>query len=232
MSVIGQPSDYSEMFKRTFLCTLCLGVLCTLALAWVSPAARTVLDSWTTTIDVGPIKNVKLLYAIIPLGLAGLMRAFAFHDRVSDLFNIRQHFDVEHILLPLARHLNVKLTTARIADIRDRRKRLMSQVFYKYASSTKPVIDPHYIRTALDRWGWFWVCMEAVFVLIVYAIAAMIFASFALAVVLLAGSAGALAIGVMFWPKMISIAEQEVSEILSDTQRRTEIEEHFNALPS
>lgn len=38
----------------------------------------------------------------------------------------------------------------------------MLQVFYKYASALKPEIDGQLVRTALDKWTWFWILLESV----------------------------------------------------------------------
>jgi hypothetical protein len=38
----------------------------------------------------------------------------------------------------------------------------MGACFYKYASSTKPELDPHTITLALDNWSWYWILLEAI----------------------------------------------------------------------
>jgi hypothetical protein len=76
MSLVSQPQSYSDMLKRIFAATLTAGVLSTLALASVSPAVHTFLESWSVGVRIGIFDSVKALYVLIPLSLAVLSRVF------------------------------------------------------------------------------------------------------------------------------------------------------------
>ena len=48
---------------------------------------------------------------------------------------------------------------------------IMSQVFYKYASSTNPVIDSHSIILTLNEWCWYWILLDSTLILLLVGIA-------------------------------------------------------------
>lgn len=84
------------------------------------------------------------------------------HDKISDIFGIRSHFDTYEILLPLA-----FLSNSDPIDIqRMRRERedsyIMYDVFYEYASQYKDdcEIPYHFVTEALDNWCWYWISLE------------------------------------------------------------------------
>jgi len=94
--------------------------------------------------------------------VGAIARSIRLHDRISDVFRIRLRFDVDYLLLPLARDSGANVGALSMAKLRKERGRLMAKTFYKYASSTDPVIDKHLIYQALDWWSWYWVLVEAV----------------------------------------------------------------------
>ena len=43
----------------------------------------------------------------------------------------------------------------------------MSSCFYRFASSTNPVIDSHYITLTLTEWCWFWTVLDTLIMFII-----------------------------------------------------------------
>ena len=113
---------------------------------------------------------------VIAFALAAVAYVAKLHDRVSDLFGIRARFDVNEILKPSALATGTPLSPSQIQKLRAKRLDLMGPVFYKFASSGKPIIDPHYITMALTQWSWYWVVIELNVVVGLVAIA-LLFAS-------------------------------------------------------
>lgn len=108
------------------------------------------------------------LPAINPLGIlfAAILTLLAYvmqlHDRLSDFFRIRQRFDINCILLPLAVLTGATLSSNKLNCLRTNRDTLMRAVFYRFASSSseRPLVDRHDIQHALSAWSWFWIMVE------------------------------------------------------------------------
>src|SRR4030095_485345 len=163
MKIIGQPDSYSDILVRVFVFTLASGFVYTALLAHASPAFRNLLDSISTTADLGPLKGIKALSVFIPLVIAVASRAILLHDRISNRLKLRQTFDTLHILFPLAEGAGFALTeTCREQLIVDR-KPAMYATFYPFAGFANAVIDHQLVRTAADNWGWFWAAVESIF---------------------------------------------------------------------
>jgi len=134
--------------------------------------------------QAGPMEAIaSLLPAVAKLNLTGLILAIfvtticyaiTLHDRISDLLEIRKKFDYQHILLPLAKLVNVRLSAAQKIRIQENQDSLMRQVFYKFASSRakNPIVDKHDIERALEAWSWFWIMVEAIPFAVVFGIVA------------------------------------------------------------
>ena len=153
---------------------------------WAANFLVTIGCLWLLRIYVGPIdealKHLDATPAVpvfgtvtIPFGtfvVAFLISIFSagikLHDKISDALRIRSEFDIRWILIPMALLSGAALTTAQFEKLKIDARRLMGEVFYTYASSTagKQVIDEHAITQALTCWSWYWVCVEAIAVLI------------------------------------------------------------------
>jgi hypothetical protein len=157
-------------------------------------------------------------------------RAIKLHDLISDICGIRQRFDVHNILMPVARAIGAQVTTS---QLKNNRRQLMAEVFYKYISKDTgtSVIDRHYTTMAFDQWSWYWILLE---MSIVSAITA--------GVLLFAGAPFTAAILLILilltlWALRViralcsKYASQQVHEILSDDNRKREVEGIFRALP-
>jgi hypothetical protein len=223
MSLIGQPESYSDMLKRIFAATVTVGVLCTFALAAVSPAVRTFLESWNAETSIGILDSVKALYVLIPLLLAILARVFLLHDKISDLLRIRRRFDLENILRPLAEGIGFPTAGPKWEQIEGDRDLAMRRTFYRYASLKDPKIDVQLVRTAGDRWAWFWCTVEPLIILLMAgSIFAVLGAWFQLFVVL-AAMAVLILTGFLLWPQLRTGARNQVGEILNNENWKGEM---------
>jgi hypothetical protein len=227
MKIFGQPKSYSDMLERIFYFTLGIGFCCVFWLSTSSPSVKDILDSISMETDIGIIKGVKALYVIIPLLVAIISRIIRLHDKISDLFLIRQNFDTKYILIPMARQVG---STASSFVIKKNRVNMMYKVFYQYAGFKDPVIDAQLTRSALDNWGWYWVTLEAACLFLITMVIFLIidkitqfFVSFVIGLFLIAFS---------FYQYKVCIgsATAELNAILYDDNRKKAIFDSFSIL--
>jgi hypothetical protein len=228
MSLIGQPESYSDMLKRIFAATLAVGIICTFAVAWVSPEVRKFLDSWDAEAGIGILKGVKALYVLIPLLLAVLTRVFLVHDKVSDLLGLRRRFDIQDILKPLAEGVGFPTAGTRWLEVRTNRDLLMRRTFYPYASFKDPKIDGQLVRTSADRWAWFWCTIEPQVVLLITGIIFAVIAAWIHLVIVLSVMVILAVIALILWPQLKTGANAQVADILTREDWKTEIRAAFN----
>jgi hypothetical protein len=224
MSLIGQPESYSDMLKRIFTATLAMGVLCTFALAAVSPAVRTFLEGWSVEISIGFLDSVKAFYVLIPLGVAILSRVFLLHDKVSDLFGIRRRFDLENVLRPLAEGVGFPTAGTNWKRIEESHDLAMTRTFYRYASFRNPKIDVQMVRTAADRWAWFWCTVEPHIILIISGLIAVALGAWSLLLCILVSMIVLILISFLLWPQLRAGARNQVAEILDNGGWRAEVQ--------
>jgi hypothetical protein len=208
----------TKIMEFTFVITLVL--VAVVASNW--PALWNWLHPrWLTIrIQVLGIENIPTAYAVAALLIALAALISKLHDKVSDLFGIRE---LNEILIPLAGGTGIPVDLAKRERFIKSRDQIMGRVFYRYASSTKPDIDAHLVWTALDKWSWFWISIEATTI-----------GTIALAVlILLHAFTSAAWVGAFVFLGTLSAtqinracasaAHHEVNEILSDGQRRSDI---------
>jgi hypothetical protein len=162
MTVFAQPTSYSEMLTKIALFTFGVTLLLTILIAGQSSEVATTLDALDFKVKVWVFESIKVGW-VVPAAIVALFaRIIKLHDKVSDVFRIRENFDITEILVPLAGGVDVLVDVDRLTKLRLRRSEIMRHVFYKYTSSLKPEIDGQLVRTALDKWTWFWILLEAV----------------------------------------------------------------------
>ena len=164
MKTLAQPESYSGILQRIFLFSITTGIICTFLLANSSPIVNTIIHSLKTKVNYGPLKNIEILYLLIPLIIALVSRIIKLHDRISDVFRIRATIDTKFILIPLCERSGVALTPRLKKAIKKNRKKYMYKTFYPYASFLNPSISKQLVRTAADNWGWFWALLESSFI--------------------------------------------------------------------
>lgn len=158
--------SYSEMLTKVATWTFFVSLAVTVVLRVRWPLIDAGLGTLSPQI---PVAGVELpLGTLAPAFVMALIsRVVKLHDRLSDLLGIRRRFDRQEILLPLAAMSGAILTPTQVERIDAARNNLMGQIFYAYASSdpSKSKIDPHYVTMALDQWSWYWILLEALFVI-------------------------------------------------------------------
>lgn len=232
MNPFSQPKNYNEMLIKIMVFTFFISLVLVAVVADDLPTVWKFLHpTWLTfTIDALGLKNVPTSYLIVAFVISFAARVSKLHDRVSNLFGIRERFDVHEILTPLAGGVGIPIDLTKLETLIGRRRQIMGDVFYRYASSTNPAIDQHLIWTALDKWSWFWICIEGTTI-----------GTFAFVLLLSAGSFRSAAFVGMatllgtFVATQInrgcaSTAHSEVREILKDAQRRNDVEAALRAL--
>ncbi len=224
--------DYPKMLNKIALATFTGAILAIWLLRYEVPALDNLLKPLSVPIKVFGDVNLPLGTILPALVVAALSRMFKLHDRISDIFRIRQRFDVGEILFPMAIASGASLSENQIRAIKKNRVSMMYKVFYKYASSTpgKAVIDSHYITMALDQWCWYWIVLELVFLGFVLAVTLWITARYSLAAVFL--GVVLVGIGVLQFIRSLcsDYALQQVEAILDNSTRRLEVAEAFRAL--
>jgi hypothetical protein len=231
---LAQVKDYPSMLNRIFLFTSLAGSIATWIVRRHFECADNVLKALDINVDLPYLKEVKLLGYVLPgVALGFLARTIRLHDRISDVLRIRERFDVDEILLPLARGSEFPVGTLSMDQLRNSRRALMGRVFYRYASSTDAKIDKHLIYEALDWWSWYWVIVEALAVFIPTGIVLWLaepkwHAWIVLAVCIVAG----LVCLPFFRSHCARYAGAEVREILDDATRKAEVNSGFRAVSS
>lgn len=230
--IFSQTKDYSEMLNKIGFCTFSISVALTVIIGNVSPMASNFLKSINIPVKFWLFEEgIPILYVVLPFLIVFLItRPIRLHDKVSNLFGIRKSFDINNIIIPLAKGSKVVIDGISLKQLEDKRQSLMRRVFYKYAGSYEPKIDKQLVIQALDSWFCLWILIEAITVGVV---AVIIMFVLGLIKVALITSLVALFSTIFVIPILKScsrIAQSEVEDILSDPERRAEIKHTFNEI--
>jgi hypothetical protein len=232
MNPFSQPKNYDEMLTKIMIFTFCISLVFVALVAHSWPTLWNALHpSWLTLkVDVLGLKDVPTAYLIMAFLISLAARISKWHDRVSDLFGIRERFDLHEILTPLAGGVGVPVDLSRRDHLLAHRRKIMGDVFYRYASSTNPSIDKHLIWSALDKWSWFWICIEGTTVEAIALIVLLSLGAFRSAALIGPIVFATTLVATQINRACASLAHSEVGEILKDAQRRTEIAAALGAL--
>jgi hypothetical protein len=235
LNPLAPVTDYYSMLNRIFVFTWLWACLATWIVRLYYEPLDQLLKKLDFPIDILGLKEMKILGYIVPgLVVSVLARMVKLHDRISDVLRIREQFDLYEIILPLARGAGVSVGKLTMDQLRRHRGKLMSQVFYRYASSTDPKIDKHAIYQALDWWSWYWVFVEMLAVLLPTGTLLLFFGSSSWPGLLLLVACAAVILIILpfFRVRCSQHADYEVDLILTDQTRKQEIEQAFSALPN
>lgn len=232
------PTDYSEMLKKlagllfweTYIVTFVLRALPDIDQAL--SAIETYGKIGEALSNIENYESFNISGIAIALFVAGLAYMFQLHDRVSDLFGIRQRFDIAHILKPLARMTGANLSESQLGKLSENRDPIMRMVFYKYASSkaTSPLVDKHDIHHALNAWSWYWMSIEAVVLLLVAAIICLSFGAMKFALGFGLFMAGYLVVGTLQYLRLPGYAQPQIDSIAANSEAAAFIKREFDAL--
>lgn len=233
MFLFSTPENYKEMLQKIALFT-CISAFIHLFL--LSKEIQKVKEfiNWNDklTLDLSII-SLPIIFVGIGLGIGVLSLMLHLHDRISDVLQIRKNFDVKYVLKPMLIQSNASRGRNYIGIIKENRKILMGDVFYKYATSTNPSIDRHLITKALANWTWFWIVIESSLLTIISLGISLFFGSNKLIIYFMIS----FLIHIMFALLLFYFSTQnikpQIKEILSDPIRKQDIKEKFeNALRS
>lgn len=228
-TVSNYPSMLNKIATYVFMISLSLLALIRNRI----PAIEQFLAQYNYEIPINEYWQVPIGTIFPALIIALLSRILKLHDRISDLFGIRQRFDVQNILFPLALAVSPNLFLTQIKLLNERRTELMARVFYKYVSATpgKAVIDSHYITLALDQWSWYWIVLEGLTLTFFTSLILLFSGDATLSAILLII---VLIAGVTLLPWITKLcaryALDEIEHIIADQDRKNEIEKVFRAL--
>lgn len=228
MNIIGQPASYSEMLERIFITSVATGIACTYVLAQASPEFKNIMNSLDNLATISFLHDIKVLYILIPIVIAVFSRMARLHDKISDVLRIRQYFDVRFLLIPLTKGSVVAINNRLEKRIKSDRRKVMSAIFYPYASFITPVIDSQLVRTAADNWGWFWVLIESSFLIFITTVVLIILKQWCLMKYCLIAIGVELVFMKFLWIACKNSARRQVEAILNDQNRRESIQQYFN----
>jgi hypothetical protein len=230
MTIIRRPESYDDTLERIFWCSLGTGCVCTYLLASAWPSLRALIESVKGEAEIGPVNGLPTMLVFIPLVFALVSRMVCLHEWISRVLRIRATFDNKSILFPLCQRSGVALSGALMKEIKHRRDLAMSEVFYKYASFTDPKIDTHLVRTAADRWGWFWVLTESSFLLSATLLVLYFWPGRISPDVLLCALLLEFLLMLYFLRACISSAGSQVGAILAEPERKRAVSDYFSSL--
>jgi hypothetical protein len=231
MFPFDRPSSYGEMLNKIGIFTF----LSTLGLTWVvahfSPPVAAFLKSETTTVEIMTLK-IPLLYVVPAAIIAIFARIVRLHDRISDMFGIRERFDLNRILIPLCQALQIPVDNNFREKLRNQRTSIMARTFYRYASFEEPKISKALVLGSIDRWTWYWISLELCAVLAIagavllglhaYVGASVVFVTLVVAVLVFS----------TYYSVCGRLADAQIEEILDDGQRAAELRAEFERLRS
>lgn len=229
LPIFSTCKNYGETLSRLAGFALYEGFLLALFLRQIPIVDR----AFHVSVGIPAIDNDPIwVCAAIGLSAAFASRIFKLHDRISDILRIRQQFDTNHILAPLAAGVGFTPSANQRTDMVRRRDELMRLVFYKYTSSRNPqtLVDQHEIEHAIDGWSWFWWPVEAMGLLSAAIVVTLAMARLDLAIVLFAVTAMCALLAYAQYPRLIRLARPQIDAILNDAPARSDILKHFNAL--
>ncbi len=227
MWIFNTPENYTEMIEKisksvSFILFFMLYIFCQI---------NANFSNLLKTFSFGAIYNfagIELNLAIIylPLAMGILEHMFKIHDVISRMLRIRKQYDRKVIVYGILSATGIcydkVISNAQVGKI-------MSFAFYKYASSTSPVIDKHYITLALNEWCWFWIvldtavlvlCVSIPFLIINYNIRNFIF-------IICIHCFMAILLFLIYKQTKV-YTKKEIQAILSDSDRKEKIKEEIN----
>lgn len=171
---------------------------------------------------------------IIPVILWYIISYYTrFHDKISDIFKIRRHFDYQYILLPISNEVGLSLKSEDRDKLKNSRGKLMGKIFYKYVDSTSPKISKHNIYNALTNWAIYWFLIESLTILTVFLIGFLFLKLFGYSLILALLIISFNFLSIWFYRKAIKNVDVEIKLIfeLDDSEISNDIKKEItNAL--
>lgn len=227
MWIFSTPKNYSEMVEKISKSVFVLSLFGLYVLSCVNEDFRLFLESisFGAKYEVCGLKlNLALFY--VPLCVGMIEHIFKIHDKLASLLKIRFNYDKNIIIKGFLKHAIIERDLDS-AD-RDTINSLMSKVFYKYASSTKPAIDEHSIILTLNEWCWYWIMLDSALILLLVGVPFLVIKWSWTNLVLLVASLIILSVILLLIKKQtVRYTNMEIAEIWRSKERQEEI---INAL--
>lgn len=217
------PKNYSEMLWKIALAGFWLTFGCTFIVR-TDPGINDLflrlehLPGLSDFLKAIKAPQINAGGVVVALTFLIFSKTTAFHDWISDLFKIRARFDRANILLPLAVMSGVGMNARQVSHIATDRDHLMGATFYKYASSRaeKPLVDKHYIESALEAWHLYWVALEGFFIVCAFAVLSAFAGSVRMMVFFWAASMALLLFMHLRYAKLEERAKPQIQQIAED----------------
>jgi hypothetical protein len=221
-------NTYGAMLNKLATANFFVGLIAFYFITTQSSTLHEIATRFSLDISISGFK-IPAGFLIPPLGLAIFFRIIKLHDRISYIFRLRAFYDWEYVLKPIRDAVGSELDKKTVLS---NRGRLMSKVFYRYASSRddNPVVDKHLIEMILDQLTWYWMIIESSFIVFCVFGILLYLDAFEHALVVFY-----LGLGLVIFSKVLQgscskYTIQEVEVILDSASRKREIKEHFDAL--
>jgi hypothetical protein len=229
MFLFERPTNYGEMLKKIGTFTFIIAFGLTLLAGNCSAAISNWLNRIRLPVEVWSL-HIPVLYVVPALLLAILARIIRLHDKISDLFGIRERFDLNRILVPLCGAVGIPVDLPFRNKLLNRRQNAMRRTFYRYASFEDPAISKASVLGAIDVWTWYWILLEGIALLLIAAIALAVVRAYAACCVIIATAFLATLLFGTYYGICGRRADSQIEEITSDEQRVVTIRNEFNSI--
>ena len=236
----GVPKDYDEVINKLAFYNFCILTITLYLLDQDLTLGTKVLGKETINLfsksgkllsnDMGPLAPAIILSFITAL----ILRVARWYDLLTDGFNIRFRFDINHVVIPLFKITRRSVTPAVYKKIKNKRREIMGAVFYRYASFNKPEIDDQLVSNARDYWYWFWVTLETSAIWLVLCLILFLTAIltgndvyFNKAVSLAYCTITALLMLIPQAWRCVRTARRQITEVIKNVSRRKNIKDYF-----
>ncbi len=225
MWIFGSPKNYVEMIEKISKSTFIISAF----LLYVLSCANEQFSCFLCDLSFGMKYQLigtefYLAGVYLPLLIGIIEHVFKIHDKVSTWLNIRERYDKKVIINGMAEDCNVNLNATKIN--KKQYSELMSKTFYRYASSTKPEIDPHSILLTLNEWCWFWITIDTTLLFLSTGICFLILKCSLHNLIMVTTILIILVIVLYLIKKQAeTYTKQEIKAILSNSERKKEITE-------
>jgi len=159
MWIFGTPKDYSEMVEKISKSVFAISLFLFYFLTCVNDEFKSFMTQISFGVEydfIGIKLNLALLYLPLIIGISE--HVFKIHDKISSLLGIRENYDKQIVAAKILEKCDMgkKVDELNTYEV----KAILSKAFYKYVSSTNPIIDQHYINLALNEWCWYWIALD------------------------------------------------------------------------
>lgn len=221
-------NTYGAMLNKLATANFFVGLIAFYFITTQSISLNEIASRFILDVSISGLK-IPIGFLVPPLGLAILFRIIKLHDRISDTFRLRAFYDWKYVLKPIKDAVKSDLDKKTVMS---NRGRLMSRVFYKYASSRddNSVVDKHLIEMVLDQLTWYWMIIESSFIVFCVFCILLYLEAFEYALVVFYFGLGLIVFSKLLQGSCSKYTAQEVEAILNSAPRKREIKEQFDEL--